>query len=105
MLRIKDSIEIEGPSGRRMVIVKKAVISPLHDRWQVKIGDGPDMDVQGNTFDDQYSISDVRPRVAEASKWWFRVRDLYCAEIQQGANEVVVLATTVAIDAMSHPGK
>ena len=68
MLRIKDSIEIEGPSGRRMVIVKKAVISPLHDRWEVKIGDGLDLDVPGNIFGDQNSISDGCQRVAEVSK-------------------------------------
>src|SRR5438045_3542181 len=77
MLRIKDSMEIEGPSGGRMAIVKKALISPLRDRWQVKIGDGPDMDVQGNILDHEYSISDGRQKVAEVSKKWFRVRDTY----------------------------
>src|SRR5262245_19833520 len=48
MLRIKDSMEIEDASGHSVAMVKKALISPLRDRWQVKIGNGPDMDVQGN---------------------------------------------------------
>ena len=88
-----------------MATVRKALISPLRHRWQVKIGDGPDMDVQGNILDHEYSIGDRRQTVAEVSKKWFRVRDTYGVKIHQGANEVVVLATTVAIDAMSHAGR
>jgi hypothetical protein len=41
MLRVKDSMEVEGPGGERLAMVKKALISPLRDRFTVKIEDGP----------------------------------------------------------------
>ena len=47
MLRIKDSMEIEGPHGEQMAMVKKALITPLRERWVVKIKGGPDLEVQG----------------------------------------------------------
>ena len=46
--RIKDSMEVESPNGQRLAMVKKALITPVRDRWTVKIGNGPDLDIQGN---------------------------------------------------------
>jgi len=103
MLRVKDSIEIEGPDGNRLAMVKKALISPLRDRWTVKIGNGPDLDVQGNILDHEYSIEEgKRNKVAEISKKWFRLRDTYGVEVAPGQNDVVILAVTTAIDTMAH---
>jgi len=106
MVRVKDSMEIEGPSGDRLAMVKKALISPLRDRWTVKIGDGPDLDVQGNILDHEYSIEEGRRnKVAEISKKWFRIRDTYGVEVAPGQNDVVILAVTSAIDTMAHKGR
>jgi len=105
MLRVKDSMEIEGPRGERMAMVKKALITPLRDRWTVKIGDGPDLDVQGNLLDHEYHIGEGRDKVAEISKKWFRIRDTYGVAIDPGQNDVLILAITVAIDMMAHPGR
>jgi uncharacterized protein YxjI len=105
MLRVKDSMEIEGPRGERMAMVKKALITPLRDRWTVKIGGGPDLDVQGNLLDHEYHIGEGRDKVAEVSKKWFRIRDTYGVAIDPGQNDVLILAITVAIDMMAHPGR
>ena len=105
MARVKDSMEIEDPSGKRLAMVKKALISPLRDRWTVKIGDGPDLDVQGNILDHEYNIEEGRRnKVAEISKKWFRLRDTYGVEIAPGQNDIVILAVTTAIDQMAHEG-
>ena len=104
-LRVKDSMEIEGPGGERMAMVKKALITPLRDRWVVKIGDGPDLDVQGNILDHEYSIGEGRDKIAQVSKKWFRVRDTYGVAIDPGHNDVLILAITVAIDMMAHEGR
>ena len=72
-MRIKDSMEIEGPDGRRLAMVKKALIAPLRDRWAVSVADGPDLDVQGNLLDYEYTIGEGRDKIAEVSKKWFRV--------------------------------
>jgi uncharacterized protein YxjI len=99
-VRVKDTMNIEGPDGKTVATIKKAIISPVRDRWSVKIGDGPDMDVQGNIVDHEYKIEQGRTKVAEVSKKWFRVRDTYGVEIAPGQNDIVILAITVGIDMM-----
>lgn len=103
IMRVKDTMEIEGPRGERMAMVKKALITPLRERWVVKIADGPDLDVQGNILDHEYSIGEGRDKIAEISKKWFRIADTYGVQIEQGQNDVVILAVTVAVDMMAHP--
>jgi uncharacterized protein YxjI len=96
--RVRDTMEIEGPGGQRLAMVKKAMITPLRERYVVEVGDGPDLEVQGNLLDHEYRIG----HVAEVSKKWFRVRDSYGVEVAPGQNDVLILATTVCLDQMSH---
>jgi uncharacterized protein YxjI len=105
MLRIKDSMEIEGPGGQRMAMVKKALITPLRERWVVKVADGPDLEVQGNLLDHEYTIGEGRDKIAEVSKKWFRVADTYGVEVAPVQNAVLLLAVTVALDSMAHEGR
>ncbi len=104
VVRIKDSMEIEGPHGERLGIVKKALITPLRERYTVKIGDGPDIDIQGNILDHEYRFEIGRDKIAEVSKKWFRIRETYGVEIDPGQNDVVILAATVALDMMQGHG-
>jgi uncharacterized protein YxjI len=103
MLRVKDTMEVEGPDGKTVATIKKALITPLRDRWTVKIKGGPDLDIQGNILDHEYRIGEGRQKVAEVSKKWFRLRDTYGVEIAEGQDDVLILAVTVAIDIMAHP--
>jgi uncharacterized protein YxjI len=104
MLTIRDTMKIEGPNGEEMAVIKKALISPLRDRFTVSVAGGPDLDVQGNLLDHEYEITEGRQKVAEVSKKWFRVRDTYGVEIAPGQNEILMLAVTVGIDMMAHRG-
>jgi uncharacterized protein YxjI len=81
MLRVKDVMAIEDGQGNEIAQVKKALITPLRDRWTVKIGSGPDLDVQGNILDHEYEIKEGRRKVAQVSKKWFRIRDTYGVEV------------------------
>ena len=105
MLRAKDSMEIEDPGGDRIAMVKKALVTPLRDRWVVKIEDGPDLHVQGNIVDHEYTIERDNDKVAEISKRWFRVRDTYGVEVAPGERDILILAVTSAIDEMAHPDR
>ena len=101
MLRVKDSMEVEDPSGSQIAMVKKAMITPVRDRWTVKIKGGPDLEVQGNILDHEYTIGEGRDKAAEVSKKWFRVRDTYGVEIEPGQDDVLILAVTACIDQMA----
>jgi uncharacterized protein YxjI len=105
MVRIKDTMEIEGPGGENLATVKKALITPVRERWVANVKGGPDLDVQGNILDHEYSIGEGRDKLAEVSKRWFRLRDSYGVEIQPGQNDVLILAIAVCIDEMSHSGR
>jgi uncharacterized protein YxjI len=100
-VRVKDTMEVEGPGGETLAKVKKAIISPVRDRWTVKIKGGPDLDVQGNILDHEYRIGEGRQKVGEVSKKWFRVRDTYGVEVAEGQDDILILAVTVAIDMMT----
>jgi len=105
MLRVKDSMAIDDANGHTIATVKKAMIAPLRERFTVKIEGGPDLDVQGNILDHEYTIGEGRDKVAEVSKKWFRVRDTYGVEIEPGQNDVLILAVTAAIDQMAQSAK
>jgi uncharacterized protein YxjI len=81
LLRIKDTMDIQDADGKTVATIKKALISPLRDRWKVEVADGPEMEVQGNILDHEYKIEAGREKVAEVSKRWFRIRDTYGVEI------------------------
>jgi len=105
MLRVKDSMEVEDAQGNRVAMVKKAMITPVRERWVVKIKNGPDLDVQGNILDHEYSIGEGRDKIAEVSKKWFRLRDTYGVSIDPGQDDALILAVAVCIDEMAHGGK
>lgn len=102
-LRLRDSMAIERPDGLRLALVHKALVSPLRERWKVDVDDGPDLRVQGNILDHEYDIERDGDTVAEVSKKWFRLRDTYGVEVSPDVDPVLVLAVTVAVDAMAHP--
>jgi len=105
MLRIKDSMEVEDAHGQQVAMVKKALITPIRERWVVKIKGGPDLEVQGNILDHEYSIGEGRDKIAEVSKKWFRLRDTYGVAIDPGQDDALILAVTVCIDEMAHEGR
>ena len=105
MLRAKDSMAIEDGKGHKVAEVKRALITPIRERWVVRIADGPDLEVKGDLLAHEYKIGDGKQKVAKVSKKWFRVRDSYGVQIEPDQNDAVILAITVAIDAMVHPGK
>jgi uncharacterized protein YxjI len=98
-LHIRDTMEIER-GGRTIATVKKALVSPVRDRFDVKVEGNDDWDVQGNILNHEYEIKSGRDKVAEVSMKWFRVRDTYGIEVTPGQDVGLVLAVAVALDEM-----
>ena len=101
MLSIRNTMTIER-GGQTAATVKKALVSPLRDRFSIEVEGGEDMEARGNIVDHEYEIERDGDRVAEVSKQWFRVRDTYGIEIAPEQNEALILAITVCIDQMTH---
>jgi uncharacterized protein YxjI len=102
-LHIRDTMEIES-GDRTVATIKKALITPLRERFSIEVADGEDMEAKGNIVDHEYKIERGGEKVAEVSKRWFRIRDTYGIEIAPGQEEALILAVTVCIDQMTRPG-
>jgi uncharacterized protein YxjI len=98
-LSVRDKIKIDLPGGE--ATVKKALVG-IRDRFHVDVDHGEDLKAHGNVVDHEYEIKRDGHKVAEVSKRWFRVRDTYGVEIEGGVDPVLILAVTVAIDALTH---
>src|SRR5215218_1732040 len=99
-LHISDTMAIER-DGQTVATVKKALITPLRDRFSIEVDGGEDMEAKGNIVDHEYKVERGGDKVAEVSKRWFRIRDTYGIEIAPGQDEALILAVTVCIDQMS----
>jgi uncharacterized protein YxjI len=99
-LHIRDTMEVE-LDGQTVATVKKALITPLRDRFDIELADGAELKAKGNIVDHEYEIERDGQQVAAVSKRWFRIRDTYGIEVAPGENDALILATTVCIDEMS----
>ena len=100
-LRIRGTMEIER-EGDTVATIKKALITPLRDRFSIELEDGGELSAKGNIVDHEYEIERDGDTIAEISKRWFRIRDTYGIEIAPGENDALILAATVCIDELSH---
>jgi uncharacterized protein YxjI len=101
-LHIRDTMEIER-DGDTVATIKKALITPLRDRFAIEVEGGGDLSAKGNIVDHEYEIERDGEKVAEISKRWFRVRDTYGIEVVPGQDDALILAAVVCIDEMAGP--
>ena len=56
-VRVRDVMEVERASGGTVATVKKAMITPLRERFSMDVAGGPGWKAQGNITDHEYEIS------------------------------------------------
>src|SRR3954454_17352928 len=78
-LHIRDTMELER-DGRTIGTVKKALISPLRERFTIELGEGRELTAKGIIVDHEYEIEGDGDNIAEIPKRWFRIRDSYGIE-------------------------
>jgi uncharacterized protein YxjI len=99
-LHIRDTMEIERGDDT-VATIKKALITPLRDRFSIELEGGEELSAKGNIVDHEYEIERDGHKVAQISKRWFRIRDTYGIEIAPGENDALIVAATVCIDEMA----
>jgi uncharacterized protein YxjI len=102
-LSVRDKMEIER-DGKTVATIRKALVSPLRDRFSIEVEGGPDLEAKGNVVDHEYEVKRDGDKVAEVSKRWFRMRDTYGIEVTPDVDDALILTCTVCIDQMSRPG-
>ena len=98
-LSIRDKIAVER-EGETVATVHKALVG-IRDRFAIDVEHGADMKAHGNVVDHEYEIERDGDTVATISKKWFRVRETYGVDVAAGEDAALILALTVAIDALT----
>ena len=101
LVSVRDVMTIER-GGQVLATVKKALFTPLRERFEVELASGGSYEVKGKITDHHYTFERDGREVATVSKRWFRVRDTYGVQIAGDEDPALILAATVAIDQMTH---
>ena len=99
IMHIKDTYSLYR-KGNVFATVKKTLITPHYQRFDVHVAGAENMEVEGNIVDHEYEFHEGFKLKAEVSKKWFNVADTYGVDIVQEANDILILAITVIIDMM-----
>jgi uncharacterized protein YxjI len=98
-LTIRDKMAIER-DGDTAATVHKALVG-IRDRFAIDVAHGADMKAHGNIVDHEYEIERDGDTVATISKKWFRLRESYGVDVAADEDVPLILAITVAIDALT----
>ena len=105
MARVRETMTLYAADGSTAATVKKALITPLRERYTVDLPGQQGLETQGNILHHEYSVEQGGRRVASISKNWFRVRDTYGIEVVPNTvDPLLVVAITVAIDMIQGVG-
>jgi uncharacterized protein YxjI len=99
-LRVRDTMDIEH-DGEKVATIQKALITPLRDRFAIRLEDGGELSAKGNVVDHEFEIERDGQRIARISKRWFRIRETYGIEVAPGEDDALILAAAVGIDGMA----
>jgi uncharacterized protein YxjI len=89
--------------GRTVAVVKKHMFTLFRARFTVDVPGPDDLEARGNFLDHEYAFERAGREVARVSKRFFSLADTYAIDIDEGEDDVLILASAVVIDLVSHP--
>ena len=84
--------------GEKAAEVRKALFTPFREKFTIDVPGSDDLDLKGNLFDHEFTVRRGRDTVATVSKRWFTIRDTYAVDIAKGENDLLILASVLALD-------
>ncbi len=78
--------------------VRKKFFTPFGDRFTIDVPGPDDLEMNGNLFDHEFTIQQAGQTVATVSKRWFSMTATYGVDITSGQNDLVILASVLALD-------
>ena len=106
---IKQKVLSWGPTyeihrgGKVVAVVKKKLFALLHHRFTIDVPGPDDLEAEGDFLDHEYHFSRGGRTVASVSKRWFSFTDTYGVDIENGEDDVLILASAVVVDMACHP--
>jgi uncharacterized protein YxjI len=84
--------------GEEAAEVRKRLFTPFGDRFTIDVPGPDDLEMAGDLFDHEFTIRRGDQTVATVSKRWFSMRDTYAVEVAPGQDDLLVLASVLALD-------
>ena len=97
LIALRPTYEISA-GGREVAEVRKHFFTPFGDRFTIDIPGPDDLEMAGNLFDHEFTIRRGDQTVATVSKRWFTLRDTYGVGIAPGEDDLLILASVLALD-------
>jgi uncharacterized protein YxjI len=85
-------------AGRHAAEVRKRLFTPFGDRFTIDVPGPDDMEMTGDLLDHEFTIRRGDQTVATVSKRWFSVRDTYAVDIAADQDDLLLLASVLALD-------
>jgi uncharacterized protein YxjI len=118
---LRDRLEIQDMSGREVASVHRKLIAlrptyqisiggedaaqvrkhfftPFRDSFTIDVPGPDDLEMNGSLFEHDFTIRRGDRVVATVSKAWLTLRDTYGVEIAEGEDDLLILASVLALD-------
>lgn len=97
LISLTPTYEVTRP-GQGDTTIRKQLFHLFGDRFMIDIPGPDDLEATGNIFDHDYSITRDGREVAHISKAWISLTDTYGVDIAPGEDDVLILASALALD-------
>lgn len=97
LVTLRPTYEISS-QGEEVAEVRKRFFTPFHDAFTIDVPGPDDLEMVGDFFSHEYVMRRGDQTVATVSKRWVALTETYGVEIAPGENEVVILASVLALD-------
>jgi uncharacterized protein YxjI len=97
LLALRPTYEIE-IAGRPAAQVRKHFFTPFRDSFTIDVPGPNDLEMKGSLLDHDFTIRRGDRVVATVSKAWLTFRDTYGVEIAEGEDDLLILASVLALD-------
>ena len=97
LLAFRPTYEI-GVGGREVAEVRKHFFTPFRDKFTIDVPGPDDLEMTGSLLDHDFTIRRGGQVVATVSKAWLTLRDTYGVEIAPGEDDLLILASVLAVD-------
>jgi uncharacterized protein YxjI len=121
VLSLHDRLVIRDPAGREVAQVERKLVAlrptyrieigdqqaaevrrhfftPFGDRFTIDVPGPDDLELRGSLLDHEFTIRRGGQTVATVSKRWFSIRDTYAVEVAPGQDDLLILASVLALD-------
>lgn len=111
LLFIRQKVLSWGPTyeiyrgGVQVAVVKKELFTLFHCTFTVDVPGPDDLVAEGDFTDHEYVFRRGESPVASVSKRWFTWIDTYGVEVNEGEDDVLMLASAVVVDLACHENR